>query len=442
MKTVEADGVARLADGERVVFFGDSITHDGRYIYYLQLFQNLRCPGSGTRLLNGGISGDSAGGGLGRWKDDILPLRPDRAFVMFGMNDVGRDLYATATPTDAQVKGRAAALARYEANLRALAALMSTSGVQTVFVTPSPYNQYSVQPERENLVQCNEPGLAACADRVRALAAERHFGVVDLHAPMTALFKAHPAFAFCGDRVHPGSEGHLVMAALLVEAMRYSPVVSRAVVDAKTGAVGASGSRNCALSCVRATPRRVAFTYAPRALPFPKLPEYEKVDGAFYPLTARLNQEVVVVTGLEDGRYTLAFDGRPVGTFTAAAFAQGVNVALLDTPNQRRAREAARAMAELKGVNARLRTFALVCGMLRRNKVDPSDPAAAEAWLADWLARNARNRYIGAFRDWAKSYRDVAPVKAALEAQVEDLYERMAAACPAVSRVTVETAAD
>lgn len=444
MKTVEADGVARLADGERVVFFGDSITHDGRYVYYLQLFQNLRRPGSGTRLLNGGISGDSAGGGVGRWKDDILPLRPDRAFVMFGMNDVGRDLYATATPTDVQAKGRAAALARYEANLSALAALMPTSGVKTVFVTPSPYNQYSVQPERENLVACNEPGLAACADRVRALAAERHFGVVDLHAPMTALFKAHPAFVFCGDRVHPGAEGHLVMAAQLAEAMRYSPVVARAVVDAKTGTVGKlgsrGGSRNCTLTHVRATPRRVAFTYTPKALPFPKLPEYEKVDGAFYPLTARLNQEVIVVTGLEDGRYTLAFDGRPVGTFTAAAFAQGVNVALLDTPNQRRAREAARPMAELKGVNARLRTFALVCGMLRRNKVDPSDPTAAEAWLTDWLARNAQNRYLGAFQAWAKSYRDVAPVKAALEAQVEDLYERMAAVRPAVSRVTVEPA--
>ena len=164
------------------------------------------------------------------------------------------------------------------------------------------------------------------------------------------------------------------------------------------------------------------------------------MDGAFYPLTARLNQEPFVVTGLADGRYTLAFDGRPVGVFTAAALAQGVNVALLDTPNQRRAREAARPMAELQRVNARLRTFALVCGMLRRNKVDPSNPAAAEAWLADWLARNADSRYLGAFQNWAKTYREVAPVQAALEAQVEDLYERMAAVRPAVSRVTIEMA--
>ena len=49
-------------------------------------------------------------------------------------------------------------------------------------------------------------------------------------------------------------------------------------------------------------------------------------------------------------------------------------------------------------------------------------------------------RYLGAFQNWAKTYREVAPVQAALEAQVEDLYERMAAVRPAVSRVTIEMA--
>ena len=51
MKMVEADGVARLADGERVVFFGDSITHDGRYVYNLQLGLGITVDGlfgSGT----------------------------------------------------------------------------------------------------------------------------------------------------------------------------------------------------------------------------------------------------------------------------------------------------------------------------------------------------------------------------------------------------------
>ena len=443
MKKSDADGVARLGDGERVVFFGDSITHGGRYIYYLQLFQNLRRPGGGTRLLNGGISGDSAGGGIRRWKNDILPMKPDRAFVMFGMNDVGRDNYATVTPTEAQAKARARSLEGYAANQRKLAEMMPASGVKTVFVTPSPYDQYSPMPGKENLAACNDPGLAACASVVRTLAAEKHLGLVDFHAPMTEMFKAHPESPFCSDRVHPGAEGHLVMAAHLVDAMAYSPVLARAVIDAEKGRaakIAQGQTKNCVLTRVLATPDRVAFTYAPKALPFPKLPEYVKTDGAFYPLTERLNQELIVVKGLKEGRYDLAFDGVKLGAFTSAEFAKGVNIALLDTPNQQRAQAAAKPMYALVGLEGRLRNFALVCGMVRRNKVDPRDVAAADKWLEGWLEQQKNSRYIGAFRAWAKSYRDVAPIKASLEAQAEDLYEQMAAVRPAVSRVTIEPA--
>ena len=43
---------APFPEGERVVCFGDSITHGGMYPYYLQLMQLLRRPGSDLRILN------------------------------------------------------------------------------------------------------------------------------------------------------------------------------------------------------------------------------------------------------------------------------------------------------------------------------------------------------------------------------------------------------
>ncbi|MDX9868670.1 MAG: GDSL-type esterase/lipase family protein [Kiritimatiellia bacterium] len=440
MKTADAGGVARFEDGERVVFFGDSITHDGGYVHYLQLFQNLRNPGCGTRLLNGGISGDSAGGGVARWEDDILPMKPSRVFVMFGMNDVGRDQYATPEPDGAQAKSRADALARYEANQRALAEKIPASGVKAVFVTPSPYDQYTNPEEKGNLAACNEPGLSACAEIVRKLAAEKNFGTVDFHAPMTRMFRDHPEHRFCGDRVHPGHEGHLVMAALVLDAMRVSPVLARAVIDAAKGAaekVGSGRTKNAVLTRVAASPKRVAFTYAPKALPFPKLPEYVKTE-AFYPLTEKLNREEIVVKGLEEGAYALRFDGAEVGRFTAAEFAKGVNIALLDTPNQKRALDAAKPLRELQALESRLRTHALVCGRLRQAQVNPEDRAAADRWLDDWLVKNAAVRWIGAYRSWAQTYRDVREEKPALDARAEDLRERIASARPAVSRVTIE----
>ena len=44
--------VACFAPGERVVFFGDSITHGGGYIFHIQMFEDLRYPGSGTVMMS------------------------------------------------------------------------------------------------------------------------------------------------------------------------------------------------------------------------------------------------------------------------------------------------------------------------------------------------------------------------------------------------------
>jgi hypothetical protein len=79
----------------------------------------------------------------------------------------------------------------------------------------------------------------------------------------------------------------------------------------------------------------IAFTYEPKSLPFPVTAEYKEVEK-FYPLTERFNQEILVVERLRPGTYELLFDGVKVGEFTAEEFGKGVNIATLNTPNQRR----------------------------------------------------------------------------------------------------------
>jgi len=434
---VSSFAVDRFAPDERVVFFGDSITHGGHYLYYLQLFQDLRHPGRGTRILNGGISGDSAYGAVRRFADDVKPMRPDRAFVMFGMNDVGRDLYATTNPTPAVAQKRAQTLDGYAQNQRRLADVLSAAGIKTVLLTPSPYDQYSPMGGKTNLVACNDPGLAACARIVRELAAERHLDLVDLHAPLTRLAAAHPDHPFCGDRVHPGPEGHLLMAAHILDALGCSEPVARVGIELDAGKGILRDACNVTVTALDTASDYVAFTYAPRALPFPKLPEYGTMDGAFYPLTEKFNREMLVVKGLAAGSYRVAFDGAVVGTFTAAALAQGVNLALLDTPGQRRAQAAAQAMKALQGVESRLRTFALVCLKLRREGVDPEDRAASEAHLAAWLARERSSRWIKSFENWATTYRTTGAVRADLLREVKNLRAQMGAVRPVISRVTV-----
>ena len=408
-----------FAPGERVVFFGDSITHAGRYMHYLQLWENLRHPGSGVRLMNGGIAGETARQGLARLNAEILPMKADRAFVMFGMNDVGRENYATAAPTSGQKASRVKSLEKYSANMETLAKSLVSSGIETVLMTPTPYDQYTAA-KGENLVACNEPGLAACAEAVRDLASRLHTGIAELHRPMTEMFKSHPDFRFCPDRIHPGAEGHLVMAAHILKSLGASPFVSKVEIDANNKDEG------------------VKFTYSPKSLPFPLLPECRKIDeSGMFPFANEINREEIVVRRLPYGVYALNFDGREIGRFTSEALARGVNIATLDTENQRRAQAAAKPLSELLKKESILRDYALIVNIARKSGVPESDFARMDAFLDRWLKDTQSSSCHSTFVYWVKNYRNVRADKKGIESKVEQLRQEMASARPASQLVEV-----
>ena len=158
---------ADFTEGERVAFLGDSITQGGRYLGYLQLFHNLRHPGSRTTFLNVGVSGDTATGGLKRFDWDVAPQKPDRVFVMFGMNDVDHGLYAEGKK-GAEVDGpREAVFARYRGNLAEIAGKVDALGAKLVPMTPTPFDEYAAKASRAPEKGCNEIGLRRMAEIVR-----------------------------------------------------------------------------------------------------------------------------------------------------------------------------------------------------------------------------------------------------------------------------------
>ena len=408
--------------GERVVFFGDSITHGGKYLYYLQLLENLRHPGSGVRLLNGGISGGSAASGLPRFEADILGKRPDRIFVMFGMNDVGRGNYADFRPSEAAAQARRRALDGYAANQRKIAELVQAAGKGLVLVTPSPYDQYS-DAQAERLQACNDPGLATAADIVRRLAVEKGTDVVEFHRPLTRLLRENPDRELCGsDRVHPRNEGHLLMAALVWNAMGEDGVLAE--------------------TRLAAADNRAKAAYAPKALPLPKCAEYLK-DDEIYPLTEKFNREMLSVDGLAAGDYVVCADGRPLKTFTADELKRGVNLALLDTPSQRRSQQALKTMYELQDVSSRLRGLVHMELVAAGRKVDVRDFAATTNALWTWIAEleAKKNPSIGYYRGQVKAYCARKPQEAGMKAREEALYRRMAEeSTPVAFELSVEPA--
>src|SRR5215469_4949123 len=89
--TANAQGPA-LHDGDRVVFYGDSITAQRFYTRFVEDFLLTRYPGMHISFVNAGVPGDTVYGGYTgdqatRLKRDVFPQQPTVITVMLGMND-------------------------------------------------------------------------------------------------------------------------------------------------------------------------------------------------------------------------------------------------------------------------------------------------------------------------------------------------------------------
>lgn len=410
---------------EKVAFFGDSITHGGRYLYEIQLFEALRHPYAQVRIMNSGISGGSAWSGLQRIGFDLLDRGPDRVFVMFGMNDVGRGNYLPGTPSEKMRAARARSLEQYRQNLTKVVDQLVRAGKSIVLITPSPYDQYGTF-KSSSFTPCNEPGLADCAKIVREIAAEKKLPLIELHPAMTRLLKKYPEMQLCGrDRIHPGRRGHLVMASLLLEALGESPEVGSILIDAKAKKAAGAKVENLAFG-----EEGGSFCYFPRALPWPVDSDYLAVDK-IHPLTSRLNLEMLRVTGLAPGRYTLSADGRELGSFTGEELAKGVNLALLDTPSARRAKRAAQIAGQYRAVDQKLRNIVYGNILVQRQKGSIENPAAAVATLEKWLEASKSNPAWQYYSSVVRDYKENRPKEEELKAEAEKLYRELyQAACP------------
>jgi len=370
-------------DGETVCFFGDSITHGGRFHSYVYDYYLTRFPDRTVRFVNAGVSGDSAGGAQGRLADDVVANKPTAVVVMFGMNDVGRGNYV-AEPNEQQRTAQRQALERYRANMGRLAARLRAEAGEPrlLFVTPSPFDQTGVNDRNNNQPGCND-GLARCAEIVRELAAQNKGTVVDFHAPMTAFNlerqRSDPAFTIIGpDRVHPGAPGHLMMAWLFLKAQGAPALVANVEIDAAAGRVAAS--ENATVTGLEKRDGGCSFTVLEQALPFPVDPAARPLL-AWVPIERELNQEVLTVRGLAPGQYELRIDGAAVGQFDAEALAKGVNLAFNDaTPQARQARAVAQLNEARRSTETVLRNHAAVRWFLRHRKVDPDDLAAVRIY--------------------------------------------------------------
>src|SRR6266849_5640911 len=83
-----------LKDGDRVVFYGDSITDQRLYTTFTETFVVTRFPRLNVSFVHSGWGGDRVTGGGGgpidvRLQRDVIAYKPTVMTIMLGMNDGG-----------------------------------------------------------------------------------------------------------------------------------------------------------------------------------------------------------------------------------------------------------------------------------------------------------------------------------------------------------------
>ena len=172
-----------------VVAFGDSIVEG-----YQQpegwpeiLGRNLAGRYPGVRVINAGVSGDTAGDGLRRLQKDVLDHQPDLVIVAFGLNDMKNGVQ----------------LSQFQEDISSIVREVSGSGAQPVLLTTTKLQRGASMLARVNPAPYN--------DAIKMLAEARGIPLIDVNDK----FKGMNTAQFLMDAAHPNAEGYRALADII-----------------------------------------------------------------------------------------------------------------------------------------------------------------------------------------------------------------------------------
>jgi lysophospholipase L1-like esterase len=323
-----------LHDGDRVVFYGDSITAQRLYTRFVEDIFLTRYPQMHITFWNAGVPGDTAYGGYTgdtstRLRRDVLPHRPTVITIMLGMND---GYYMDFNPKylDVFKTGYAKLLDSLQ---------RESPEPKILLISPTPYDEVTHGTEFARYSDTVSRYSAA----VKELAVSSHLGLSDFNQVETSLLNAGTqkntslAALLVPDRIHPSEASHWVMAAALARTWGVSPIISSVEIDAavaKTIAV-----ENSEVADLKAAEEKLQWTQTDKALPLPL-----SLDDAMIQFVLgisgleEMDQQLLRVSGFPAARYTLKIDGKSIASFTREQLSSGVNLAVYATPMESQAR--------------------------------------------------------------------------------------------------------
>ena len=221
-----------FADGDRILFLGDSITQDGRYISMIETYLWARYPAHEFTIINMGVSAETVsnttepGHPRRPWVHDRIERaleisKPDWVFVCYGMND------GNYFPPRRDIQQA------YAAQLERLLERIKPTGAQIVLLSPPPFDPLS-KPAK-NLLPPGKPVygysktyqlyddtlIALGGLALGALGSQVEY-FIDIHTPIqnyiTSARALDPSYKY-GDGVHPPTDGHLEFALAILEGL-------------------------------------------------------------------------------------------------------------------------------------------------------------------------------------------------------------------------------
>ncbi len=336
--------IAPFKAGERVAFTGNSITDGGHYHSYIWLYYMTHFPGRRMEFFNAGIGGDDANNMYMRLDDDVFNRKPTVITLVFGMNDTGYWDFLKPKPEADSIAAARVAKA-YSTFSKIQDRFKQMPEVRKIMIASSPYD--------ETVKKSNNyfPGKSAAMARIAAFqeeaAKKNNWDFVDFFKPMTAINVSEQqkdsTFTLCGgDRIHPGNDGHLVMAYIFLKTQGLAKQdVANIEIDVTAKQV--KQSVNCKLTGLSCADNKVKFSYLANSLPYPidTIPrgwnETKRASDALklIPFMNEFDREFLQVKGLDGSKtYALKIDGSTVGKWNGSSFAEGINMAAITTTPQ------------------------------------------------------------------------------------------------------------
>jgi lysophospholipase L1-like esterase len=323
-----------LKDGDRLVFYGDSITDQRLYTTFIETYVVTRFPRLKVWFVHSGVGGDRVTGGWAglidvRLPRDVIAYKPTVMTIMLGMNDAsyrGWDDVIFKT---------------YSMGYQHIIDTMKHTlpGIRITVVQPSPYDDVTRPP---NIDDGYNAVLIRYGQFVKELGEREHLLVVDLNAPVVSMLEkakavdAELAKKIIEDRVHPGPGGHLIMAEALLRAWNAPATVASVEIDAAAQRVTRTDNAKVTGLQVGSS---LSWSETDSALPMPLDLDDKVVALSVHSsdFLEALDQEPLKVTGLASARYALKIDGEKVGDFTKEQLQEGINLATLPTPMAKQA---------------------------------------------------------------------------------------------------------